>query len=182
MTKPVVYFAHGRDSGAWGVKIRILARVAEAYGCRVVSRDDRDTVDPDERVRRLVQDASQETCPLILVGSSMGGYVVTVASGQLKSLGLFLMAPALGLPGYAVAAPVPVTEQLAVIHGWGDQVVPIENVLAFAERHQAFCHLLPAGHALLEQVDWLEQAFEEFLQRCLGELVPAADARLIACL
>lgn len=181
MPKPVVYFAHGRDSGPWGVKIRTLARVAEAYGCQVVSRDDRDTVDPDERVARLLRAAAKESRPLILVGSSMGGYVVTVASVQLAPLGLFLMAPALGLPGYAVSEPVPAALQLTVVHGWNDHVVPMANVLAFARQHQAFCHLLPAGHALHEQVEWLEQAFEEFLQRCLGELSPGADARLLAC-
>ena len=35
---------------------------------------------------------------LILVGSSMGGYVSTVASVSLKPAGLFLMAPAFYMP------------------------------------------------------------------------------------
>src|SRR5512137_987689 len=95
-----VCFCHGRESGPWGTKIRRLARVAEQFGCRVVSPDDRDTWDPGERVRRLVRLAADLPRPLILVGSSMGGYVVAAAATELQPLGLFLLAPAVGLPGY----------------------------------------------------------------------------------
>jgi pimeloyl-ACP methyl ester carboxylesterase len=183
MSKPTVYFAHGRESGPWGMKIRSLSKVAEAYGCRVVSLDDRDTVDPDERVARLVKAVGAIDGPLVLVGSSMGGYVVTVASSDLEPQGLFLMAPAIGLQGYALETPVPVASQLSIVHGWDDDIVPLKNVLDFASLHQAHCHLLPAGHTLQEQIDWLVLAFEEFLQRCIS-LEPSgiSQARLIACL
>ena len=100
-----VCFCHGRESGPWGTKIRRLARVAEQFGCRVVSLDDRDTQDPDERVSRLLTTVADLPGPLILVGSSMGGYVAAVASAQLQPVGLFLMAPAVGLPGYESLRP-----------------------------------------------------------------------------
>ena len=106
MSVLTVIFCHGRESGPWGVKIRTLAKVAEELGCRVISRDDRDTQDPDLRVERLIVEGKGVDGPLVLVGSSMGGYVAAVASAELNPLGLFLMAPAIGLPGYAVGSPV----------------------------------------------------------------------------
>ena len=177
-----VIFAHGRESGPWGTKIRVLAKVAEQLGCRVVSRDDSDNCDPEMRVVRLIDEAKSIEGPVVLVGSSMGGYVATVASQTVRPVGLFLMAPALGLPGYANQEPRPVSRELTVVHGWDDDVVPAEPVLAFAKKHQAMLHLVPAGHALLEQIDWLPQIFEFFLARCLQFDGNMAKERLLATL
>ena len=175
-----VIFAHGRESGPWGTKIRALAKVAEKLGCRVISRDDSDNHDPELRVVRLIDEVKSMDGPVVLVGSSMGGYVATVASQVVRPVGLFLMAPAFGLPGYVNQAPIPISRELTVVYGWGDDVVPIEPVLAFAKKHQAMLHLLPAGHALLEQVDSLIQFFEPFLIRCLQLDGATRKERLLA--
>ena len=142
-----------------------------------------DTFDPDLRVRRLVTEAQAVEGPLVLVGSSMGGYVATVASNEVPSVGLFLMAPAFAMPGYAVAKPVTPAARVEVVHGWKDDVVPESAVVSFAREHQAPLHLLPAGHALTEQLDELAQIFERFLQRCFA-VHGAVDrpARTLACL
>ncbi len=175
-----VIFAHGRESGPWGTKIRALSKVAERSGCRVISRDDTDNRDPELRVARLIDEVNSLQGPVVLVGSSMGGYVATVASQVVRPVGLFLMAPAFGLPGYAEQTPSPICRELAVIHGWNDDVVPIEAVIDFARTHQARFHLVPAGHALLEQVDWLTQVFEQFLDRCLCRDTDMSRERLLA--
>jgi len=167
MQNCTVVFAHGRESGPWGTKIRALAKVAEQRGCRVVSRDDSDNRDPELRVTRLVDEVKAIEGLVVLVGSSMGGYVATVASQVVRPAGLFLMAPAFGLPGYVNQTPLPISRELTVVHGWDDDVVPVEPVFAFAKQHQAMLHLVPAGHALLEQVDFLVQIFAPFLDRCL---------------
>lgn len=167
MQNLTVVFAHGRESGPWGTKIRALAKVAEGYGFRVVSRDDSDSLDPELRASRLVDEVASIEGPVVLVGSSMGGYVVTVASRAVEPHGLFLMAPAFGLSGYEQQAPQPFCKELAVVHGWGDDVVPLDAVINFARTHEAMLHLVPAGHALIEQVEWLTQVFDLFLQRCM---------------
>ena len=178
-----VCFCHGRESGPWGTKIRHLARVAEQFGCRVVSPDDRDTQDPDERVRRLVALAAALPGPLVLAGSSMGGYVAAVAAAQLHPAGLFLLAPAVGLPGYAIAAPAVTTSHLTIIHGWDDDIVPVDNVLRFAQGCRAELHLLPDGHILHRELDRIERLFADFLGNCLGRSGPVAPAReLVAAL
>ena len=175
-----VIFAHGRESGPWGIKIRVLAKIAEQLGCRVISRDDSDNRDPELRVARLIDEVKSIEGPVVLVGSSMGGYVATVASQVVRPVGLFLMAPAFGLPGYVNQAPIPIGRELTVVYGWDDGVVPLEPVLAFAKKHQAMMHLVPAGHALLEQVGFLTQIFEPFLGRCLQLDSAAANERLLA--
>ena len=72
-----VYFAHGKESGPWGSKIRHLASIAEANGYEVVSPDYSALPDPEARVKHLLELLSQEpeTSNIVLVGSSMGGYV-----------------------------------------------------------------------------------------------------------
>lgn len=182
MSQITVIFAHGRESGPWGVKIRILAKVAEGFGCAVISRDDSDNRDPELRVARLIDEVKSIDGPVVLVGSSMGGYVTTVASQVVRPTGLFLMAPAFGLPGYEQQLPQAIARELTVVHGWGDELVPTEAVLEFARRQQAMLHLVPAGHALLEQLEWLEQLFRLFLQRCQEHKQETQQGPLLATL
>src|SRR5690242_244280 len=94
MNKGMVVFSHGKESGPWGTKITRLAEVAENLGFGVLSVDYTGTADPDERVRLLLGAVAPSDVRLVLVGSSMGGYVSTLASPTLLPNGLFLMAPA----------------------------------------------------------------------------------------
>ncbi|MCK4535600.1 MAG: alpha/beta hydrolase [Desulfuromonadales bacterium] len=169
MASATVFFSHGKESGPWGLKIRALAKVAERFSCRVVSLDDQDTYDPDLRAQRLIDAAKGTPGLLILVGSSMGGYVSTVASSSLSPSGLFLMAPAIGLSGYAVDKPVPVADELTIVHGWDDTLIPFDPVLKFARENRAVFCTIPAGHTLNEQIGLIEEIFAGFLSRCLGK-------------
>ncbi len=177
-----VIFAHGRESGPWGNKIRALALVVEKLGGQVISRDDTDTRDPELRVVRLIEECRSIEGPLVLVGSSMGGYVAAVASQTATPDGLFLMAPAFGLPGYQHSEVTVSVKRLQVVHGWDDDVVPLAAVSEFAKSHRAMLHLVPAGHALAEQLDWLARIFEMFLIDCLQLEYVAAREKLLATL
>lgn len=166
--RDVVRFAHGRDSTAWGTKIQRLTRVAERHGFEVESPDYTSTTDPDERVRMLLALGKPEGT-LVLVGSSMGAYVSTVASAELEPRALFLMAPAVYLDGYEIPDPAPHARQVEVVHGWNDDIVPVVNAQRFADRHAPWLpmrlHLLPDGHALAESLEEIESLFDAFLRR-----------------
>ena len=100
MSESRVVFAHGKESGPWGSKIQHLADIARAHGFAVESLDYSDLMDATARVERLLAHAPTGA-PLVLVGSSMGGYVAAMACQTLAPDALLLMAPALyfGLGG-----------------------------------------------------------------------------------
>ncbi|QIT56932.1 alpha/beta hydrolase [Aquisalimonas sp. 2447] len=158
-----VCFAHGKESGPWGRKITALAEVARARGLNVMSPDYGFTMDPDERVTHLLQQPLPDGQDLVLVGSSMGGYVSAVASGSLKPRGLFLLAPAVDIPGYA-GDTRPVAGLTEAVHGWHDDIIPPDIVVSWAKRHRARLHLVDSEHTLTDHVSWLCTTFEAFLE------------------
>jgi len=164
----VVYFAHGKESGPWGTKIVRLSEVAKRCGCQVESPDYSSTMDPDERVRQLLDLKPEAQKNLILVGSSMGGYVSTVASGVLRPSGLFLLAPAFYRNGYAQANPRPHAPVTWIIHGWNDEVIPVENSVRFAKEYQVNLHIVDSDHRLMSALPDIEKLFEVFLGKVLG--------------
>lgn len=158
----LVCFAHGKESGPWGRKITHLAEIARQRGWAVESPDYRFTQDPDERVAHLRALEYGGRAPLVLAGSSMGGYVSAVVSSHWRPAGLFLMAPALYMPGYE-ADVAPRAQRVAVVHGWRDDIIPVDNALAYARRYRAECHLLDSGHTLNDQLVMLGVLFDAFL-------------------
>lgn len=163
MHERVVYFAHGKETGPEAAKIQYLAAIAKARGFHVESPDYSDLADPDERVERLLALAPVASERLVLAGSSMGAYVSLVASAQLRPQGLYLLAPAIGLAGYATQDPKPHAEVSVVSHGWNDEIVPVENVIRFAQRYGIELHLLNSDHRLLTVLPLLGGLFELFL-------------------
>ena len=161
-----VWFAHGKESGPWGSKIKALAAVAQSRGFTVESPDYSDSFDPDVRVARLLALKPRADC-LVLVGSSMGGYVSAVAARQLQPAGLFLIAPAFYLPGYE-QEPEPRAGLIEVVHGWDDEIVPAEHALRFARRQRCPLHMLPGGHTLVERLPVLEPLFARFLEQVVA--------------
>src|SRR5882762_9251169 len=101
MTIPdaLVCFAHGKESGPWGTKITHLANTAKRRGYEVISPDYSHSHDPRARLAQLLELAPKAGRALVLVGSSMGGYVSAMACAALKPQALLLMAPALYFPG-----------------------------------------------------------------------------------
>lgn len=157
----IVYFAHGKESGPWGRKIQALAVVAEACGFQVESPDYQFSFDPDERVRHLLSLEPRADC-LVLVGSSMGGYVSTIASQSLAPAGLFLLAPAVYMPGYD-ADPAPRAGLIEIVHGWSDPIIPVDHAIRLAREQRARLHLLDSAHTLNDQIPYLEILFRHFL-------------------
>ena len=159
----LVSFAHGKESGPWGIKITRLAEVARARGFAVDSPDYSRTHDPRERVQQLLgQHPRAKT--LVLCGSSMGGYVSAQACATLRPTALFLMAPALYFPNWD-EEPAGIPALAAVAHGWRDDIVPVEAAWRFAQRNRAALHVLDAGHDLNDQLEALCLLFDDLLAR-----------------
>jgi alpha-beta hydrolase superfamily lysophospholipase len=165
MTRSVgtVVFSHGRESGPWGSKITAMAAVVRDLGSALESVDYRGLDDPADRVRKLVAAGAGLEAPLVLVGSSMGGHVSAAAAGLLKPRGLFLLAPAFYMAGYEEYTPQDVACPTAIVHGWHDDIVPVENSIRWAREHQAALHLLNSDHRLEDQIEAICLLLRAFL-------------------
>jgi pimeloyl-ACP methyl ester carboxylesterase len=158
-----VVFSHGKESGPWGTKISALADIARAEGYEVESVDYRGIDDPHARVTRLLAYCRDFQGRLVLVGSSMGGHVSTAGSRLLRTAGLFLMAPAFYVPGYEDLTPQPADCPVTIVHGWRDEVVPVENSVRFAREHRASLHVLDTDHRMQDKIREIGYYFEYFL-------------------
>ena len=158
----IVLFSHGQESGPWGTKITALAQDAKDAGLAVDSIDYRGMADPAERAKKLIARMRNCSEEILLVGSSMGGYVAVAAAQQQPAAGLFLMAPALAVPGWPKLGET-VSAPAFIVHGWQDDIVPIEWSIDFARANHARLHLLNAGHSLTEALDEIQGLFGAFL-------------------
>ena len=161
-------FSHGQESGPWGSKIRAMAEQAKALGCEAVSIDYQGIADPTERVQKLIAEASGIDDRLILVGSSMGGHVATAAAEQLGAAGLFVLAPAYFMEGLEELTPEPPTMPICIVHGWRDDVVPVENSIRFAQNCHASLHLIDGDHRLTTNIDEINDYLKRFIDMISG--------------
>lgn len=164
MTKPAVYFSHGQESGPWGSKIKSMAATVEKLGCRAESVDYRGIADPTDRVNKLVAECADVKEPLVLVGSSMGGHVATAAAARLGAAGIFVLAPAYYMPGYESLTPPAPDMPITIIHGWNDDVVPVENSIRFAKECRASLHILDGDHRLAANIDDINDLLTRFIE------------------
>ena len=164
MTKSLAIYNHGKDSSPWGEKTPAFAEVAKRHNFDFLSPDYREQMDPDKRVEQLLAEDYSSYDKIILIGSSMGAYVATIAAETIPACGLFLLAPAFYLPGYRRTEfnPLPNTQ---VYHGWQDDIVPPENAWRFCERYRTRLLMLDSGHRLINQLHLLTEEFGRFLSR-----------------
>ena len=166
-TKPFLILSHGLESGPDATKVSALARVAAPLGFESVRPDyrdldaGRDVRRIDERIARLKQHARGRG-PVILAGSSMGAFTSALASLELACVGLFLIALPTAIPGYECAfdaARVPTT----LVHGWDDELCPVDAAISFARRRGDAITLVRDDHRLSAHVDFVAAQFREFL-------------------
>src|SRR3974390_1860420 len=122
-----VVFSHGQEAGPWGRKITALAEVARSEGYDAHSVDYRGIDAPRARVARLVEFCKELAGDLVLVGSSLGGYVAVASASLLHARGVFLMAPALYMEGLPELRSGVLDCPAAVVHGRRGDVVPPEH-------------------------------------------------------
>lgn len=161
-----IYFLHGKESSPKDKKLILLSEVAKEKNFDVKMVDFTDTKDPNERALRLANMLENESEEVVLMGSSMGGYASVWASTKIKTKALFLTAPALFLEnrGYQeVRFPIK-CENITIVHGYDDSVVPVENSILFAKKTKAKLHLIDDEHSLTNSHVELATLFELFLE------------------
>jgi pimeloyl-ACP methyl ester carboxylesterase len=158
-----VIFSHGKESGPWGSKILAMAEVARAASFGVLSVDYQGIDSPDERVAKLLSSARSITTPRVLIGSSMGGHVSAAAAAPLQARGLFLLAPAFYMPGFEAHTPREIPCPTAIVHGWRDDIVPVENSIRWARQQRATLHILDSDHRLQDRIVDICVLLREFL-------------------
>jgi len=163
-----VIFSHGQESGPWGTKIQAMSERAKSLGCNVDSIDYQGIADPTARVEKLVHECSGINDALILVGSSMGGHVATAAASTLGAAGLFVLAPAYFMEGHEELTPQAPRMPICIVHGWHDDIVPVENSIRFARDCSATLHLVNGDHRLSENIGEICEYLEQFIRSTTG--------------
>lgn len=160
-----IIFSHGQDGEPWGFKITAMAEVARRHGLRAESIDYRGIGDPAIRVQKLLDFCKSTEGELVLVGSSMGGHVCAAASAHVPARGMFLLAPAFFMQGYEQFTPVPAQCPIAIVHGWSDDIVPVENSIRYAKMYKAALHVLDSDHRLTASIEEICELLDQFLRR-----------------
>jgi len=161
-----IIFSHGKESGLKGKKIIRLTEVARANGFTTESIDYTGIDNPDERVEKLLNTLEQtQHDNSVLVGSSMGAYVSLAAAQHFAPSAIFLMAPALYLPGYGIQQFLPKCKNITIVHGWHDEVIPFMNSVNFSHQHNCTLHLVDDNHRLTKSLEMIADYFQTFLKQ-----------------
>jgi predicted alpha/beta-hydrolase family hydrolase len=163
-----VILSHGLGSSPEATKVSALARKAESMGW-THERPDYSDIDARNDVRevsarleRLLDRASAAPKPLVLAGSSMGAFISALATLEVECVGLFLMAPPVSLDGFPQsldAELLPTT----VIHAWEDELIPVGDVVRWAQVRSDRLIVVDDTHRLEKHVDFCAEEFGRFL-------------------
>lgn len=168
MSRGLAILSHGLESGPDAGKVTALARAAEAAGWRALRPDylvfdrGRDEAAVADRIAHLIAHV-EPGMRLVLAGSSLGAFISARASLAVPIAGLFLMAPPPFMHWFSQpleAARVPTT----IVHGWQDELIPVETVLDFARERRARVHLVDDTHRLAAHVEQCAEWFAHFLR------------------
>ncbi len=160
-----IWFSHGQDGSPTGSKIQLMSKIAGDRGWECKSVDYRGMEDPQDRVEKLLVQLAGQSEPVTLVGSSLGGHVAAKASQDVHCQALFLIAPAFYYPGYEEYTPDTSAKHIEIMHGWDDDVIPVDNSVRWARKHKAVLHIIDGGHRLEENMQELTILFTSFLQQ-----------------
>ena len=164
-----VVFNHGKESGPWGRKISLMAEVARESGWAAESPDYQGVEDPAARSAQLGEVLDGIGGRVLLVGSSMGAWVAQHQARQRQDDprlgGLMMLAPAAYLPGYPGPFHMEAAMPRLVVHGWDDEVIPVEIGFRLAREMGAELLLVDGDHGLHSALPRLVQALRDLLSR-----------------
>ncbi len=161
--KPAVVYSHGKDSSPYSRKAVALQETCASEGYQLITVDYRGIDSPQERVLKLVDACKDVVESLVLIGSSLGAYVSLAAAPILHARGVFLLAPAVYFDGLPPLREEALECPIAIVHGWNDDVVPLEHSLRLGRRYRATVHIVEDDHLLHRQMGMIRYCFENFL-------------------
>lgn len=161
-----VIFSHGKEGSPHGSKSEIIEEITKSYKIKFTAIDYISCIDVNERVGLLKKIISTTQNDIILVGSSMGGYVSSVCTNDYKALGLFLIAPALYMNEYKIQVYNSKAKNIAVRHGWDDEIIPVENSIKFCKMHNCNLTIDYDDHRMSKTRHELAIHFTNFLKAC----------------
>jgi predicted esterase len=141
-----------------------MAETVKSIGCEADSIDYQGIADPTDRVNKLIAECRDIDDRLVLVGSSMGGHVATAAAASLNAAGLFVLAPAYYMEGCEDLTPTAPDIPICIVHGWDDDIVPVENSIRFAAACKAELHILDSDHRLTANIDEINYYLKRFIE------------------
>jgi surfactin synthase thioesterase subunit len=141
-----------------------MADAVRALGCSADSVDYQGIADPSARVDKLIAYCADIDSPIVLVGSSMGGHVATAAAGNVNAVGLFVLAPAYYMPGYEALTPAAPQIPVSIVHGWHDNVVPVDNSIRYARACAATLLIVDGDHRLTSNIDEICDRLVRFVE------------------
>ncbi len=166
-----ILLSHGSDSGPDATKVSALAALAESLGWSTERPDYRQddlnghagSVQP--RLGRLRAAMDAHTAPVVLVGSSMGAFVSGLASLDRPVAGLFLLATPSAIPGVSQAFDLRAGVPTVFIHGWRDDICPLDALYPVIRRQRLPLLTLDDDHRLSDSVDHIASEFRFFLEK-----------------
>jgi alpha/beta superfamily hydrolase len=173
MTRTVhVFLSHGLESGPDSTKVQALKAEAESFnGVTATALDHRSTKGPATRLQQMrsaIEKSGARHENIVLVGSSMGGWVCAQTSAETPVLGCFLLAPALAMKDYPESSPQIQARHTQIIHGWDDDVVLPMPVIELAQTQNLPILVLPDGHRLQNSLERLVSEFRTWMANCLA--------------
>lgn len=99
----------------------------------------------------------------------MSGWVAAEAASRVGAHGVFLLAPALYVPGYPSQAPEVPAAGTEIVHSWNDEVISCDNAIRCARVRRCSLHLIDGDHRLNARVPLLCDLFGAFLKRCVSD-------------
>ena len=159
-----VVFSHGKESGPWGKKITAMAALARDLG---TARSNRwiiaESMIPARGSRSSSRSPRNYSRHRYWWARAWGATLSAAAAARLQPRGLFLLAPAFYMPGFEAYTPQDVACPTAIVHGWHDDIVPVENSIRWAREHERTLHVLNSDHRLEDRIEAICALLRGFL-------------------
>ena len=75
------------------------------------------------------------------------------------------LAPAYFMKGYEDLTPDPPSIPICIVHGWHDDIVPVDNSIRFARACSATLHIVDGDHRLTANIAEINEYLKQFMLR-----------------